>query len=184
MLPILLFSTLIIFFFIQSECFLPGTARPGLEIQNPFIQQPIATLPLGNSVTTSMVHTTLDGALFLFAATTNGSLHQVRKNHIILCYTHKNGVPGKHPCITYYFVQHRCLAEMETVYIHLYGNCYMWYMGWGTCLCHYCTRQIITPRACTRGKAIGLSVCRYCRCHCRRRHENCQISRSRHLCVL
>ena len=39
---------------------------------------------------------------------------------------------------------------------------------------------IITPRACARGKAIGLSVCR-CR---RRRHENRQISSSRCLCVL
>ena len=40
---------------------------------------------------------------------------------------------------------------------------------------------IITPRACARGKAIGLYVC--C-CRCRRRHENRQISSSRRLCVL
>ena len=44
---------------------------------------------------------------------------------------------------------------------------------------------LFTPRACARGKAIGLSVCcRRCRCHCRCRHENRQISHSRHLCVL
>ena len=43
-------------------------------------------------------------------------------------------------------------------------------------------RHIITPRACARGKAIGLSVC----CHCcyRRQHKNHQISSSRRLCVL
>ena len=35
---------------------------------------------------------------------------------------------------------------------------------------------IITPRACARGKAIVYR-------HRRRRHENRQISRSRHLCV-
>ena len=38
---------------------------------------------------------------------------------------------------------------------------------------------LFIPRACARGKAIGLSVCR-CRC----RHENRQISCSRHLCEL
>ena len=38
--------------------------------------------------------------------------------------------------------------------------------------------KIITPRAFARGKAIGLSVCH------RYRHENHQISGSRHLCVL
>ena len=40
---------------------------------------------------------------------------------------------------------------------------------------------IITPHACARDKAIGLSVCRR---HRRCQHENRQISRSRHLCVL
>ena len=37
--------------------------------------------------------------------------------------------------------------------------------------------ELITPRACTRGKVIGLYVChhRYCR------HKNRQISRSKHL---
>ena len=40
---------------------------------------------------------------------------------------------------------------------------------------------VITPRACARGKAIGLYVC--CCCSCRR-HENRQISSSRRLCVL
>ena len=35
---------------------------------------------------------------------------------------------------------------------------------------------LITLRACARGKAISLSVCRY-----RRRHENRQISRCKHL---
>ena len=39
---------------------------------------------------------------------------------------------------------------------------------------------IITPRACARGKAIGLSVCR----HWRRQHENYQISRCRHVSKL
>lgn len=39
-------------------------------------------------------------------------------------------------------------------------------------------RSILTLRACTRGGAAGLSVCR------RRRHENRQISSSGHLCVL
>ena len=41
---------------------------------------------------------------------------------------------------------------------------------------------IFTPRACARGKVIGLSVC----CCRRRRHENRQISSStcRRLCVL
>ena len=39
---------------------------------------------------------------------------------------------------------------------------------------------IITLRACARGKAIGLSIC----CHHSCRHENRQILRSRHLCVL
>ena len=43
--------------------------------------------------------------------------------------------------------------------------------------------RIFTPRACARGEAIGLSVCRCRRC-CRRRHENRQISSSRRLCVL
>ena len=42
---------------------------------------------------------------------------------------------------------------------------------------------VITPRACARGKAIDLSVCRCRRC-CRHRHENRQISSSRRLCVL
>ena len=42
---------------------------------------------------------------------------------------------------------------------------------------------IITPRACARGKAIGLYVCCCCCCSCRR-HENRQISSSRRLCVL
>ena len=46
-----------------------------------------------------------------------------------------------------------------------------------------CNYSFITPRACARGKAIGLSVCRRCRCR-RCRHENRQISRSRRLCVL
>ena len=36
---------------------------------------------------------------------------------------------------------------------------------------------VITPRACTRSKAIGLSIC--C-CRRRRRHENRQISSFRH----
>ena len=36
------------------------------------------------------------------------------------------------------------------------------------------------PRACARGKAIGL----YVYCHRRRPHENRQISSSRRLCVL
>ena len=62
----------------QGECFLPGTARPGLEVPNPYIQEPITTLPV-TTVTTSMVYTTLDGALYLFAATTDGSLLQVRR---------------------------------------------------------------------------------------------------------
>ena len=39
--------------------------------------------------------------------------------------------------------------------------------------------QVVTPRACARGKAIGLSVC--CRRRRRRRHENRQISRCRRL---
>ena len=39
---------------------------------------------------------------------------------------------------------------------------------------------IFIPRACTRGKVIGLSVCH---CHCRQ-HENRQISRYRHLSEL
>ena len=38
--------------------------------------------------------------------------------------------------------------------------------------------NLITPRACARGKAIGLSVC------CHRQHENRQISSFRRLCVL
>ena len=62
--------------FSQSECFLPGGARPGLEVPRPLVQEPITTLPVTN-VTTSVVHTTLDGALHLFVATTNGSLLQV-----------------------------------------------------------------------------------------------------------
>ena len=42
--------------------------------------------------------------------------------------------------------------------------------------------RLVTPRACTRGKVIGLYVC-HCRCCCCRRcqHENHQISRCRHL---
>ena len=52
-------------------------ARPGLEVPNPYVQEPITTLPV-TTVTTSMVDTALDGALYLFAATTNGSLLQVR----------------------------------------------------------------------------------------------------------
>ena len=47
---------------------------------------------------------------------------------------------------------------------------------------HQTIQSIIIPRACARGKAIGLSVCRCCRRRCR--HENCQISRSRRLCEL
>ena len=38
---------------------------------------------------------------------------------------------------------------------------------------------IFTPRTCACGKAISLSLCHRCR-----RHENRQISHSRHLCVL
>ena len=41
-----------------------------------------------------------------------------------------------------------------------------------------------TPRACARGKAIGLYVCCCCCSCCCRRHENRQISSSRRLCVL
>ena len=67
----------------QSECLLPGTARPGLEVQNPYTQQPLISLPL-NSATTSMVHTVLDETLYLFVATTNGSLLQVSLTKIIL----------------------------------------------------------------------------------------------------
>ena len=55
-------------FLSQSECVLPGTARPGLEVVNPYVQSPLGVLPL-NSVATAITHTTLDGALFLFAAT-------------------------------------------------------------------------------------------------------------------
>ena len=62
---------------VQGECFLPGTARPGLEVVRPHIQQPLITFHLNNSATTSIVYTTLDGALYLYAATTNGSLLQV-----------------------------------------------------------------------------------------------------------
>ena len=60
----------------QSECLLPGTARPGLEVPSPYIQQPLDILPL-NSAATAITHATLDGFLFLFAATENGSLVQV-----------------------------------------------------------------------------------------------------------
>ena len=64
-------------YFPQSECSLPGTARPGLEIVDPHVQQPILSYPL-NSVATSITHTTLDGALFMFAATANRTLLEVR----------------------------------------------------------------------------------------------------------
>ena len=60
----------------QSECFLPGTAYPGLEVVNPYIQEPLATLSL-NSVATAITHATVDDALFLFAATEGGQLVQV-----------------------------------------------------------------------------------------------------------
>ena len=44
----------------------------------------------------------------------------------------------------------------------------------------------ITLHTCARGKVIGLSACCCCHrcCHRRCRHENRQISTSRHLCVL
>ena len=47
---------------------------------------------------------------------------------------------------------------------------------------HPYTCHIITPRACARGKAIGLYVCCRCRCRCRcRPQENRQFGRSRPL---
>ena len=64
------------FLLLQSECILPGTARPGLEVVNPYVQSPLGVLPL-NTVATAITHTTLDGALFLFAATTGSELVQV-----------------------------------------------------------------------------------------------------------
>ena len=55
---------------------MPGTARPGLEVVSPYIQEPLSTLSL-NSVVTAITHATLDDTLFLFAATDNGELVQV-----------------------------------------------------------------------------------------------------------
>ena len=50
------------------------------------------------------------------------------------------------------------------------------------CLCsHKFLSTLITLRACARDKTISLSICLICR-RCRCRHENRQISRSRHLC--
>ena len=71
-------------------------------------------------------------------------------------------------------------------YITLHEHCLVnrYYIGrisWTLAGSYYAPGGIITPRACARGKAIGLSVC--CCCHCRR-HKNRGISSSRCLCVL
>ena len=71
-------------------------------------------------------------------------------------------------------VNHGTQLNLTAVPEHCITNCSEWKSVHGV--------PFITPRACARGKVIGLSVCcRCCCCCCRCRHKNRQISRFRHL---
>ena len=141
--------------------------------------------PPSRALVDQKVHGTMLGLLVYTGLVTDNlgsqvSIVHVHAMHILMCVQwqhHFHTNIHTHMCIhthththtdththTHRHTQTVTHTQAHTHYMHMPGSC----------------TAIVTPRPCTRGKAIGLYVC--CRCHrCRRPHENRQFGRSRPL---
>ncbi len=68
--------SLFVFQFVK-ECRLFGALLPGMEVAAPFSKEAFLSDVLGSGFT-SVAYSSLDGFAFVFAGTTDGTLHQVR----------------------------------------------------------------------------------------------------------
>ncbi len=69
-------------FQIVKECRLVGALLPGMEVAAPFSKEAFLSDVLGSGFT-SVVYSSLDGFAFVFAGTTDGTLHQVRVDRFV-----------------------------------------------------------------------------------------------------